>query len=69
METNKKSISIILPTKNHEEAVVNNIDGLNNFLSNNFENFEILILSNGSMSQNVDLLKKAKIFDDYVKFF
>ena len=69
METNKKSISIILPTKNHEESVVNNIDGLKNFLSNNFENFEILILSNGSISQNIDLLKKAKIFDDYVKFF
>ena len=69
MEARKKSISVILPTKNHEESIVKNIDGLKFFLSNNFENFEVLILSNGSISKNVDLIKKAKIIDSYVKFF
>ena len=46
-------ITIVLPTKNHEKSIYINIEKLYNFLENNFKDFQILILSNGSTEENV----------------
>ena len=53
-------ITIILPTKNHEKSIYMNIDKLYNFLENNFKDFQILILSNGSTKENISILSDKK---------
>ena len=53
-------ITIILPTKNHEKSIYINIDKLYNFLENNFKDFQILILSNGSTKENISILSDKK---------
>ena len=53
-------ITIILPTKNHEKSIYINIDKLYNFLENNFRDFQILILSNGSTKENISILSDKK---------
>lgn len=53
-----EEISLILPTKNHEKIIIDNIDSVINYLKNNFSNVEILIISNDSTKENIDLIKK-----------
>jgi len=53
-----EEITLILPTKNHEKIIIDNIDSVINYLKNNFSNVEILIISNDSTKENIDLIKK-----------
>jgi glycosyltransferase involved in cell wall biosynthesis len=53
-----EEISLILPTKNHEKIIINNINLVIKYLKNNFSNFEILIISNDSEKENIDLIKE-----------
>ena len=49
-------ITIVLPSKNHEKSIFININQLYDFLNNNFADFQILILSNGSSEENISIL-------------
>jgi len=60
-------ITLILPTKNHEKLILNNISSVIQFLEKNFSNFEILIISNGSHKTNLDLISSYK--SKYIKHF
>jgi dolichyl-phosphate beta-glucosyltransferase len=53
-------ITIILPTKNHENEIVENIATLKSFLKDKYSDFQILIMSNGSTPQNKKMLKRLK---------
>ena len=53
-----EEITLILPTKNHEKIIVDNINSVINYLKNNFSSFEILVISNDSTKENIDLIKK-----------
>jgi len=57
---NNGNITIILPTKNHEAAITENITKLKEFLRSNYSNYQILIMSNGSSIVNKELLEKIK---------
>ena len=54
---NYKSTTILLPSKNHEQIINDNINKLIDFMSEHFQDFEILIVSNGSSEENETLLK------------
>jgi len=49
-------LTLILPTKNHEKFIKERFNELEVFLNNNFKNFEILIISNGSDTKNTQLI-------------
>ncbi len=60
---NYQSTTILLPSKNHEQIINGNINKLIDFMSKHFQDFEILIVSNGSSEENETLLKN-KIYDN-----
>ena len=53
-----EEITLVLPTKNHEKIIIDNLHLVEEYLKNNFSNFEILIISNNSTKENMDLIKK-----------
>jgi len=59
----EKNITILLPSKDHEKVILDNFQKLNNFCLKHFENFEILIISNGSSKENIASLDGFKKFD------
>ena len=60
---NYQSTTILLPSKNHEQIINGNINKLIDFMSEHFQDFEILIVSNGSSEENERLLKN-KIYNN-----
>lgn len=50
-------ISIILPSKNDEMKILDEFDRLYKFCLNRFEKFEIIVISNGSKKENIEILK------------
>ncbi len=60
---NYQSTTILLPSKNHEQIINRNINKLIDFMSEHFQDFEILIVSNGSSEENETLLKN-KIYNN-----
>ena len=57
------NITFLLPTKNHENSILKNFQKLDEFCKENIEFYEILIISNGSSNNSVQLiidLKKHK---------
>jgi len=60
---NYQSTTILLPSKNHEQIINRNIIKLIDFMSEHFQDFEILIVSNGSSEENETLLKN-KIYNN-----
>ena len=60
---NYQSTTILLPSKNHEQIINSNINKLIDFMSEHFQDFEILIVSNGSSEENEKLLKN-KIYNN-----
>ena len=50
------SISLIIPSKNDSKNIVYNLENVENFLDKNFLEFEILIISNGSLLQDRDVV-------------
>ena len=59
----KKNITILLPSKNHERMIVDNFQKLGDFCYKHFENFEILIISNGSSQKNLAFLDGLQKFE------
>ena len=55
-----EEITIILPTKNHEIFILENLDYINSYLKKNFTKYQIIVISNGSTKDNVNLLKNYK---------
>ena len=64
-----KEITLVLPTKNHEGLVLDNLKYIDSYLKNNFTNYEIIVVSNGSSEHNVNLLKqKNNIYINHLIF-
>ena len=64
-----RSISILLPTKNDEEIIYQNINNLLDYLDSKFNKFEIIIISNGSDEINIKFIEKIKKLDNRIKVF
>lgn len=60
-------ITIILPTKNHENKIVENIVTLESFLEDKYLKYQILIMSNGSTIDNKKLLESIKHDKGYIE--
>ena len=60
-------ITIILPTKNHENKIVENILTLESFLEDKYLKYQILIMSNGSTIDNKKLLESIKHDKGYIE--
>ena len=60
-------ITIILPTKNHENEIVENILSLESFLVTKYLEYQILIMSNGSSIDNKKLLERIKDDNGYTE--
>ncbi len=60
MESTKKikSLTILLPSKNHEAHIVKNVEKLISFCEKNIEKYEILVVSNGSRVEMINSLDK-----------
>ena len=58
-----QSTTILLPSKNHEQIINSNLNKLIDFMSEHFQDFEILIVSNGSSEENETILKN-KIYNN-----
>lgn len=52
-----ENLTVVLPSKNSEELIIKNFSSLNEFLTKNVKNFEIMIVSNGSNLFNLNKLK------------
>lgn len=52
-----KSISVVLPALNEEENLRRSIDGINLFLSENFRDYEIIVVDDGSTDQTQDVCR------------
>ena len=64
-----KELTLVLPTKNHEGLVLDNLKYIDSYLKNNFTNYEIIVVSNGSSEHNVNLLKqKNNIYINHLIF-
>ena len=64
-----ESISVVLPSKNHEKLILENFYEFKQFLHDNFNEFEILIVSNGSSKENVNLLKNKISLDQSISIY
>ncbi len=53
---NLDPVTVVLPSKNHEKSIFLNIEKLLRFLDENFAEYQIMIISNGSTKQNVKQL-------------
>jgi len=56
----RNSITVILPTKNHENKIYVAFSHIEKYLKANYKYFEILIVSNSSLNQNIELISKLK---------
>ena len=56
----KKSISVIIPCFNEGRRIYDNIQKIKNYLENNFENFEIIAVNDGSLDNTAQELEKAQ---------
>lgn len=59
----KKSISVIIPCFNEGRRIYENIKKIKNYLENNFENFEIIAVNDGSTDNTGEELKRLQ--DDF----
>ena len=50
------STTVLLPTKNHEDIIKKEINKLLIFMDSNFVDYEILVVSNGSEEQKINML-------------
>ncbi len=53
-----KELTLVMPTKNHEGLILDNLKYIDSYLKNNFTKYEIVIVSNGSSEDNVNLIKQ-----------
>ena len=55
----KKEISVITPYFNEEEVLLDTIDELENVLSNYFDNYEIVLVNDGSFDNSQNIVESA----------
>jgi len=66
----EKGVSVMIPVYNEEEVIYENTEKLINFLEKTFQNFEILICSNGSNDNTVRIGKELeRKYNNRVRFF
>lgn len=53
-----EELTLVLPTKNHERLILDKLKYIDSYLKNNFKKYEIVVVSNGSSEDNVNLLKQ-----------
>lgn len=58
-------ISVIIPVYNEENGIVGVVEGLKSILSNSYENYEIIIVDDGSTDRTFDVISKI----DEIKVF
>ena len=64
-----EELTLVLPTKDHERHILGNIKNIDSFLKNNFKKYEIVVISNGSLKDNINLLKQNNnIFINHLYF-
>lgn len=56
---NKEKISVVIPCFNEERTIYRNINQIFHYLETNFEDFEIIAVSDGSTDKTVSELKRA----------
>lgn len=61
------SLSLLIPTKNDHLRIAENIQKILDFLSNNIENYEVLIISNGSTNKSIEYIDNLTINYEFVK--
>jgi len=57
---NKEKISVVIPCFNEEVNIYGNIKKIYQYLQNNFENFEIIAVNDGSNDRTLEELKKIQ---------
>jgi dolichyl-phosphate beta-glucosyltransferase len=57
---NKEKISVVIPCFNEERGIYANIKKIFQYLEENFENFEIIAVNDGSTDKTLDELKKIQ---------
>lgn len=57
---NKENVSIIIPCFNEEMSILDNIRKINSYLKENFGNFEIIAVNDGSTDKTIEELRKAQ---------
>ena len=62
-----ENISIIIPTKNDHLRIKENILEIDNFLAHNTNNYEIIIVSNGSTKESTDYIKTLEQEHKYLR--
>lgn len=64
-----EELTLVLPTKDHERHILDNIKYIDSYLKNNFKKYEIVVISNGSLKDNINLLKQNNnIFINHLYF-
>jgi glycosyltransferase involved in cell wall biosynthesis len=56
----KEKISVIIPCFNEESGIYENIKKIHEYLKENFDNFEIIAVNDGSTDKTVEELKKVQ---------
>ena len=55
-------ISIIIPTFNSSETIQ---DTINSVISQNFKNYEIIVVDNNSKDKTIEIIQKNRLIDIY----
>lgn len=61
------SLSLLIPTKNDHLSLCQNLQKIINFLVNNIENYEVLIISNGSTNKSIEYINNSILNYEFVK--
>jgi glycosyltransferase involved in cell wall biosynthesis len=64
-----KKISIVIPVKNEYKIILENISLIVNYLENNFFQYEILVIENGSTDNTISILQSISSLNQNIKVY